>query len=94
MSETEQQRLKRQYDEYMALPAEQRAAPPADYGAPAPVAKGTRIRLTQMGPDPSPLEVGETGTVEGGNAGQLYVKWDSGRTLMLLPGVDEWEVIE
>jgi hypothetical protein len=43
--------------------------------------------------DPCPQDVGALGTVTGGNAGQMHVKWDNGRTLMLIPGQDRWEVV-
>lgn len=64
------------------------------------VRKGDRIRLTHMGSDPDPMKPGEEGEVIGWNNGgdprfhQLWVKWDSGRGLSLLPGQDRWEVIE
>ncbi|WP_370943975.1 DUF4314 domain-containing protein [Amycolatopsis sp. cg5] len=61
---------------------------------PCPVPYGTRIRLT--GPlqgDPDPLPVGAEGTVVGGNGGQLWMKWDNGRTLFLLVDEDPYEVI-
>jgi hypothetical protein len=50
-----------------------------------------------MPDDPDPIPVGATGTVESvteGPLGQVHVKWDSGRTLSLVPGVDRFEVIE
>lgn len=55
------------------------------------VAKGDRVQMTGvMANDPTPLAVGEEGTVETVfNAGtpyaQISVKWDSGRSLILLP---------
>jgi hypothetical protein len=60
---------------------------------PCPVPEGTRIRLVAMPNDPCPQDVGALGTVTGGNAGQMHVKWDNGRTLMLIPGQDRWEVV-
>lgn len=59
-----------------------------------PVPVGTRIRLTHMGDDPDPIEVGAIGTVTGGNAAQLWVKWDNGRSLILLPDHDRFEVVK
>lgn len=56
--------------------------------------KGTRVRMTGVMPDdPAPLDIGATGTVTGGNAGQIFVDWDNGRTLILLP-TDPYEIIE
>jgi hypothetical protein len=60
---------------------------------------GDRIRITGILPhDPAPLEIGEEGTVTaiynpGDFYEQVHVKWDSGRTPMLVPG-DPFEVIE
>ena len=61
---------------------------------PGPVPYGTRVRLTDpMAQDPDPLPVGSEGTVTGGNGSQLWMKWDNGRSLMLLVGKDPYEVI-
>lgn len=51
---------------------------------------GNRIRVVALIDDPNPLEVGTEGTVERvGNPGsrfeQVWVRWDNGRTLMLVP---------
>jgi hypothetical protein len=61
----------------------------------------TRIRLLAMPDDPAPLPMGATGTItnvanEGTDAEQVWVDWDpphERRTLMLIPGIDRWEVI-
>lgn len=45
--------------------------------------------------DPFPVEPGSTGTVvsvTGGAMAQIDVNWDNGRSLCLLPGVDEYEI--
>lgn len=64
------------------------------FGQPCPHPIGTRIRTTgAMENDPDPIEIGSTGTVTGGNGEQLWVAWDDGRTLNLLPQVDPYEVI-
>lgn len=58
---------------------------------------GDRIRLISMPDDPDPIPVGSTGTIEAvteGPMGQVMVRWDSGRTLHLIPGVDRFEVIK
>jgi hypothetical protein len=46
-----------------------------------------------MSDDPCPIEPGTTGTVTGGNGAQMWVDWDNGRGLMLIPGQDRWRVI-
>jgi hypothetical protein len=52
-----------------------------------------------MPDDPDPIEPGSLGTVWGGcerigaMSGQVWVTWDSGRTLNLIEGVDTWEVV-
>jgi len=60
---------------------------------PCPVEPGTRIELVHMSDDPCPIEPGTTGTVTGGNGAQMWVDWDNGRGLMLIPGQDRWRVI-
>lgn len=60
---------------------------------PCPVAIGSRIRLVRMSDDPLPIEPGACGQVTGGNGAQIWVDWDDGRSLMLLPDVDQWEVV-
>lgn len=57
------------------------------------VTKGDRVKITGVMDDPAPMEVGTEGTVDyvydGGSGGpkfaQISVKWDNGRSLMLLP---------
>ena len=65
----------------------------ASLSRPCPVPEGARIRLLAMADDPDPVAVGSRGTVVGGNGGQLWVRWDSGRTLSLIVGVDRYEVL-
>lgn len=57
---------------------------------------GTRIRLVEMGGnDPMPVEPGTKGTVDlVDDAGQIQVRWDNGRSLTLVPGVDTFCVIK
>lgn len=62
--------------------------------------KGKKIRLIHMQPgdDGKPeLSVlpGTVGTCRGiDGAGQLLMSWENGSTLSLLPGVDNYEVLE
>ena len=55
---------------------------------------GTRIRLDSM-PDPyAPGEAGTTGKLDYiDDAGQFHMKWDNGRVLALIPGVDSFTVL-
>ena len=57
---------------------------------------GDCIRLLAMPDDPDPIPAGSTGTVISSTTGtfaQLEVDWDNGRTLALIPGVDQYEII-
>ena len=58
---------------------------------------GDRIRLLHMPDDPDPIPAGSTGTIESvteGPLGQVWVRWDTGRQLALVPGVDRFEIID
>lgn len=59
---------------------------------------GARVRLLSMPDDPNPLEPGSEGTINyvgnlPGEGQQIGVDWDNGRTLMLIVGVDEFELV-
>lgn len=62
---------------------------------------GDRIRLRSMTDDPDPIPAGATGTVRGitshgagDNAwNQIDVRWDNGRTLLLVVPPDAFEII-
>ena len=55
---------------------------------------GTRIRLTQMDDPYAPIPSGTEGTVDFvDDAGQIHMKWDSGRSLALIPGEDSFSKI-
>lgn len=58
---------------------------------------GDRVMLLNMPDDPDPIPPGEAGTVdwigdENVVPRQVGVKWDSGRSLILLLGVDLFEI--
>ena len=61
---------------------------------------GDTIKLITMKNDPNPIPPNSTGTVTGINTAYVFnedhlnVEWDNGRTLSLLVGTDEFEVIE
>lgn len=56
--------------------------------------KGTRVKLISMGNDPRPIKSGAIGIVKlVDDMGTIHVKWDNGRTLGLIPQVDEFEKI-
>lgn len=55
---------------------------------------GTRIRLIHMADDIAPVPpstVGEVAFVD--DAGNIHMKWQGGRSLALIEGADEFEVI-
>lgn len=54
---------------------------------------GTRIELISMPQEPHPVPSGSRGTVRTSNAYQVWVTWDNGRGLALLPDVDDFRVL-
>ena len=55
---------------------------------------GTRIRLDYMQDPYAPVEAGMTGKLDYiDDAGQFHMKWDNGRALALIPGVDSFTVL-
>lgn len=55
---------------------------------------GSRLRALQMD-DPQGIPPGTIGIVAYvDDAGQIGMKWDNGRSLSLIPGVDSFEVVE
>lgn len=55
---------------------------------------GDRIELIRMGDDPDPIAPGSQGTIDyindaDPNFAQIGVKWDSGRSLLILPQYDK-----
>ena len=56
--------------------------------------KGTRIRLIRMGEDSRPVEPGTEGTVEHvDDIGTIHCRFDTGRQLGLIWGVDSFELL-
>jgi hypothetical protein len=56
--------------------------------------KGTRVRLVSMDDMQAP-PAGTEGTVQYvDDAGTMHVQWDTGGSLGLVPGEDEWELVE
>ena len=60
--------------------------------------KGARVRLLSMPDDPDPIPAGTEGEVNyvgkfPGEGQQIGVDWDNGRTLMLIVGVDDFELV-
>ena len=60
---------------------------------------GKRIKLLSMPNDPDPIPIGSEGLVEMvgsefDNTTQIVVKWDNGRSLILLGGLDEFQVLD
>lgn len=55
---------------------------------------GKRVRLVQMNDEPYPLEPGSMGTVVHIGGDVINVKWDNGRYLGLIVGVDEYLIME
>lgn len=56
---------------------------------------GTKIELIKMYDLLAPVETGTKGIVEKvDDRGTLYVKWENGRTLHLLVGLDEFKILE
>lgn len=64
------------------------------------VQAGDRIRLDHMGADPDPIPAGTTGTVRRvrpdlyGGGEQISVRWDNGRSLLLVTPPDRFTIID
>ena len=55
---------------------------------------GTMLRLIRMVDDPNPVEPGTIGEIiTNDDAGHLIMRWQNGRSLSLIAGVDEFEVL-
>jgi len=56
--------------------------------------RGCRVKCIQMDDPWNPIPSDMTGTVEVvDDIGQIHVQWDNGRTLALVPGIDQFEKI-
>ena len=56
--------------------------------------EGRRIKLIMMHGDPHPIEPDSLGTVTHlDDGGILHIKWDNGRSLGLIIGIDEFEFV-
>lgn len=62
------------------------------------VSVGDRIRLLSMGDDPRPIAPGTVGTVvhicTASGFEQIGVRWENGRSLAVIPGIDRWYRVE
>ena len=57
--------------------------------------EGKRIKLIKMTDDPRPIEPGSEGVVRlEDDMGHIHVDWDNGRTLALIPEVDEYVILD
>jgi hypothetical protein len=55
---------------------------------------GKRVRCIRSADPHSPVPVGTEGTVVlVDDLGTIFVEWDNGSRLGLVPGVDRWEVL-
>lgn len=68
-----------------------------------PVPEGTRVKAVKWGPsdlvdDNETVPPGTLGTVIGGYQGrphdQIWVKWDNGSSISLIPPHDEFEIVK
>lgn len=57
--------------------------------------KGKRVKLISMNDPYSKLESGDEGIIEfEDDIGQIHVSWDRGSSLALIPGVDEFIILQ
>ena len=55
---------------------------------------GTRLEMVSMNDPYAPIPAGTQGEVDHvDDAGQLHMKWDNGRSLAVIPDVDQFKVI-
>lgn len=60
------------------------------------VIEGRRVRLIRCTDEYTRLAPGELGTIVFGPdaMGTVHVEWDSGASLGLIPGEDQWEMVD
>jgi hypothetical protein len=57
--------------------------------------KGKKVKLIKMVDPYTDLKAGDIGVIEFvDDAGQIHVSWENGSRLALIPGVDEYEIID
>jgi len=57
--------------------------------------EGMRIKMISMTDDPNPILMGTEGTIRlVDDMGVIHVKWDDGRVLGVIPGVDKYRLLE
>ena len=57
--------------------------------------EGMRIKMVSMSDDPNPILMGTEGTINFiDDMGVIHVKWDDGRVLGVIPGVDRYKLME
>lgn len=57
--------------------------------------EGMRIKMISMTDDPNPILMGTEGTINFvDDMGIIHVKWDDGRVLGVIPGVDKYRLLE
>ena len=57
--------------------------------------KGTKICCDSMNEDPIPIPPGTIGEVIGvDDAGQVMMRWSTGSSLSIIPGVDSFHVVQ
>jgi len=54
---------------------------------------GKRVKLIEMFEDPFPIEPGSEGVVLSTGGDVIMVKWDNGRRLGMIDGVDHYEIL-
>lgn len=54
---------------------------------------GKRVRLIRMVDEKQPVESGTIGTIRHVGGGVINVNWDNGRSLGLIEGEDDYEIL-
>ena len=57
--------------------------------------EGMRVKMVSMIDDPNPVPSGTEGTIKFiDGMGTIHVKWDDGRILGMIPGIDKYQLLE